>query len=746
MKNRYLSSFVLFVLLVGASLVSSAQTLFYVSPDGFGGSGTIDDPTDFQSALDLAAIDNDHSFISLLAGTYTSAPYIYNSDPGSVGMNLTIRGGFEEGFGVILNGTTSVIDGLSLHRCLDINANFDGMAFTVSIFGLTLQNGNVNAENGAGLRFLTSDLNAMQLNIYDCFFSNNMATGNGSGGAIYTNTNTSVYTSSFAENEAYNGGAIFSARIIGNTDATNVYVIESSFTGNENYGNQGSTIWTNANFILGQCIIEGEEDGSSSGAGSAIWGNPGSVLTVRTSVFRDLNIDYWGSAIQAFDGDIYASNSLFENNTCGLINGYGVITYFHNNGTLPRMVSVLNCTFRGNSSDLANWASCVHYRGDNNDLCTIVNSIFSDNATTPVYAETGSGNISYSYIDSGYDGFVNGGSLISGDAGFVSDTDSRLMENSICRNVGNNDLVDGAYDLAKGIRLLGSNIDLGCYEYNYAPTDIGLSSNSVFENAGGMDFFIGLLNTVEDETGDVFSYELVPGDGVNDADNNLFYPSDGALYMNTVPDFETKPSYSIYLRSTDSYGQTFSKAFVIDVIDVNEAPTATNGIPDQEAIVSQPYFYEIPSDMFVDPDAGDVLTIIAFQENGSALPTWLSFDGTVFSGTPLSPDNLSIKVRAMDVGQLFVDVLFDLDVLPTGVDELVGANYKMYPIPARDFLNIEVSGRASNEQANFVDANGKIVCTVWLFNGRNTIDVSQFSRGVYTIQYGHKRSVSIVIE
>jgi hypothetical protein len=237
----------------------------------------------------------------------------------------------------------------------------------------------------------------------------------------------------------------------------------------------------------------------------------------------------------------------------------------------------------------------------------------------------------------------------------------------------------------------------------------------------------------------------VPGDGENDADNELFYTNGSLLYINTTIDFEAQSSYAIYLRTTDSYGQTFDRAFEIDVIDVNEPPAVENEIPDQEAEVSHPYYYQIPSNLFVDVDAGDVLTITALQEDGEALPAWLSFDGSIFSGTPTAPEELSIKIHAVDLGLLFADVVFQLEITPTSVSEMAASNFKVYPLPAADYLIIEAHGITQKLTADVLDVNGKVVKQVMLSNGINRVDVSQLSAGLYSIRYDSLHSVNIVI-
>ncbi|MFQ3618680.1 MAG: hypothetical protein SNJ50_18470, partial [Cyanobacteriota bacterium] len=46
------------------------------------------------------------------------------------------------------------------------------------------------------------------------------------------------------------------------------------------------------------------------------------------------------------------------------------------------------------------------------------------------------------------------------------------------------------------------------------------------------------------------------------------------LRIQSSPDFETKPSYSIRVRTTDPGGGTFEKVFIISVLDVNETPSS----------------------------------------------------------------------------------------------------------------------------------------------------------------------------
>ncbi|WP_024982412.1 cadherin repeat domain-containing protein [Flavobacterium succinicans] len=105
---------------------------------------------------------------------------------------------------------------------------------------------------------------------------------------------------------------------------------------------------------------------------------------------------------------------------------------------------------------------------------------------------------------------------------------------------------------------------------NTAPTDVALSATTINENVTG-NSTIGSLTSTDANTGDTFTYTLVAGTG--DTDNASFNINDSDLRITASPDFETKSSYSVRIRTTDQGGLTFEKVFTITVNNVNEAPT-----------------------------------------------------------------------------------------------------------------------------------------------------------------------------
>ncbi|MET3292918.1 UNVERIFIED_CONTAM: hypothetical protein ABID98_005615 [Brevibacillus sp. OAP136] len=105
---------------------------------------------------------------------------------------------------------------------------------------------------------------------------------------------------------------------------------------------------------------------------------------------------------------------------------------------------------------------------------------------------------------------------------------------------------------------------------NAPPTDIGLDKTNLPENAG-VGTLIGTLSATDPDS-TVFTYSLVSGFG----DNASFAIAGNQLKSNAVFDYETKNSYSIQIRVTDSGGASFDKIFTIQVTNVAEAPTVSN--------------------------------------------------------------------------------------------------------------------------------------------------------------------------
>ena len=122
---------------------------------------------------------------------------------------------------------------------------------------------------------------------------------------------------------------------------------------------------------------------------------------------------------------------------------------------------------------------------------------------------------------------------------------------------------------------------------------------------------------------------------------------DGATFSGTPANGDVG-ALAVEVTATDPSGESAGDAFVLTVIGVNDPPTVTGSVDDQQANVGVTWVYVLPSGLFSDVDAGDTLTLMAAQASGGALPAWLTFypQTGLLLGTP----------GAFDVGALIVRV------------------------------------------------------------------------------------------
>jgi len=110
---------------------------------------------------------------------------------------------------------------------------------------------------------------------------------------------------------------------------------------------------------------------------------------------------------------------------------------------------------------------------------------------------------------------------------------------------------------------------------NSAPSAMALNPATVVENTPGAS--AGLLSTTDADSSDTHTYTLLPDTAANDNDQFQILNGRELLLLPAVAaNFEVKPTYIVSIMTTDGYGGEFSKDFVVNVINVNEAPTAVN--------------------------------------------------------------------------------------------------------------------------------------------------------------------------
>jgi hypothetical protein len=108
---------------------------------------------------------------------------------------------------------------------------------------------------------------------------------------------------------------------------------------------------------------------------------------------------------------------------------------------------------------------------------------------------------------------------------------------------------------------------------NDAPSDISLANLSIAENSTAVAI-LSAISSVDVDAGDSHSYSFVSGTGSDD--NDSFTINGTNLLTAASFNFESKATLKFRIKSTDAQGGSLEKAFVVNISDVNESPTALN--------------------------------------------------------------------------------------------------------------------------------------------------------------------------
>ncbi|WP_454630071.1 DUF4082 domain-containing protein [Bradyrhizobium cenepequi] len=134
------------------------------------------------------------------------------------------------------------------------------------------------------------------------------------------------------------------------------------------------------------------------------------------------------------------------------------------------------------------------------------------------------------------------------------------------------------------------------------------------------------------------------------------------LSTNTLTD-----SFSYTMR--DTAGLTSTTTLTVTIHGADDAPVLASQTANQNATVGSSFSLVLPANTFTDVDAGDTLAYTATSADGTALPTWLSFNAATrtFSGTPTSANvgTAGIRVTATDLAGAATNETFNIAVSTT---------------------------------------------------------------------------------
>ena len=168
-------------------------------------------------------------------------------------------------------------------------------------------------------------------------------------------------------------------------------------------------------------------------------------------------------------------------------------------------------------------------------------------------------------------------SLVTGDGSNDKDNDKVLISNDTlyAMEAFDHETLDSIYIYVRSTDQSGAFIEapfvIHVDDQNEFPLALILSKDSIAENVT-VSTLVGVFNTTDPDEDDVFTYQLITGNGANDADNNKFYIAQDSLKVNGNLNYEEVDSLFIYIRSEDSGGAFVDSAFIIKLLDQNDPP------------------------------------------------------------------------------------------------------------------------------------------------------------------------------
>jgi hypothetical protein len=247
-----------------------------------------------------------------------------------------------------------------------------------------------------------------------------------------------------------------------------------------------------------------------------------------------------------------------------------------------------------------------------------------------------------------------------GNGTFEAPTNDPVSVSSVFSWIGVGDFdSDGRIDVLAGDQVM----------LNRRPP-VTLSSSSVLENQP-IGTIVGAFHTDDPSDPDnFFQYQLVSGLG--GADNASFtIDSAGNLKTAAVFDYNTKSSYSIRVRSTDSVSFVTEKVFTISITRPNQGPTDI-ALSNSSIAENQPVGTTVGTFSTTDPDSWDTHTYTLVPGVGADDNASFTIDAAGNLKTAAmfvfeAKSSYSIRVRSTDAGGLWTEKVFTISV--TDVNE-----------------------------------------------------------------------------
>lgn len=267
---------------------------------------------------------------------------------------------------------------------------------------------------------------------------------------------------------------------------------------------------------------------------------------------------------------------------------------------------------------------------------------------------------------------------------------------------------------------------------NVAPVSVNDAYNANEDVTLNVSAASGVLANDTDANADALTAILVTGP----AHGTLTLNADGSFSYRGSANYNGPDSFTYKTNDGEFDGNTATVS--LNVRSVNDAPVLAVPIADQSSPEDDAFVFVVPAGTFTDIDT-PVLTLSATLDDGSPLPSWLSFDPATrtFSGTPPQDFNGSydITVTASD-GVNTVSDTFELDITPV-FDPPVNTPPEAGNDTALTVRNTPVSFDTSLLLVNDVDAEGDRLTITSVTNGTRGSVVLNGTTVTFTPEAGY---------
>jgi VCBS repeat-containing protein len=236
---------------------------------------------------------------------------------------------------------------------------------------------------------------------------------------------------------------------------------------------------------------------------------------------------------------------------------------------------------------------------------------------------------------------------------------------------------------------------------NDAPTVSASIVDQTIAEDSALSFTIPSATFADVDTGDSSTLTATLTGG-GDLPSWLTFTATTGVFSGT-PTNDEVGSININVTSTDGSTASVADTFNITVANVNDAPTVSAEIVDQTIAEDSALNFTIPSATFSDVDTGDTSTLTATLEDGTELPSWLTFTAStgVISGTPTNDQVGSINItvtstdgNAASVSDTFSITVANVNDAPTVatalIDQTIAEDSALsFTIPSATFADVD---------------------------------------------------------